>query len=276
MNEIILPKDYLSPEEMGQQLETVALKKISYPWLKSFVLAILGGAFIAFGGLLCSIVGAGATGAPYGLIRLLMGIVFSLGLILVVISGAELFTGSTIVSVAVVNKKANLFQLIKNWSTVYLGNFVGAIIIVLLVFFGKQYTFGNGVVGINFLNTAMSKIHHTFGETVSLGILCNLLVCLAIWLSYSTKTISGKIMAIIFPVTAFVAAGFEHSVANMFFIPMAWIIKNFDSSFTANINLADLTVNSFLLKNLLPSTIGNIIGGMAVWLTFNWIHKKHA
>lgn len=276
MNEIIFPKDYLSPEEMGQQLEIVALKKVGYPLWKSFILAILGGAFIAFGGLLCNIVGAGSAGAPYGVIRLLMGIVFSLGLILVVISGAELFTGSTIVSVAVANKKASLMQLIKNWLTVYSGNFVGSVIISLLVFWGKQYTFGGGVGGINFLNTAISKLHHSFGETVALGILCNLLVCLAIWLSYSTKTISGKIMAMIFPVTAFVAAGFEHSVANMFFIPMAWLIKNFDPSFATNINLLDLTAKNFFVNNLLPATIGNILGGMAIWLTFNFLYRKHA
>ena len=264
------------PEKMGQSLETVALKKVGYPWWKTLVLAILAGIFISFGAMFTTTVCAGTATIPYGLSRLLAGASFSLGLILVILSGAELFTGSTIVSVGVVNKKFSLGKLIKNWGLVYLGNFIGSFLIALLVFLGKQYAFGSGSIGINAVNIALSKLHHTFGESISLGILCNMLVCLAIWLTYSTKSVAGKIMALIFPITAFVAAGFEHSVANMYFVPMAWLIKNFDPNFVANINVVDLTWSHFLINNLLPVTIGNIIGGTFIWLTLNFLYKKHA
>lgn len=276
MTKSIALKEHLSNEEMCQHLEYIALKKLNYHWWKSFILSILGGIFISFGAVFAVIVSSGANNIPFGVTRLLMGFVFSLGLILVIVGGAELFTGSTIVSVAIVNKKAKFIQLIKNWLTVYFGNFIGAFLICLLIFIGKHYTLGSGVIGVNSINIAISKLHHSFFESISLGILCNLLVCLAIWLTYSTRSISGKIIAIIFPVTAFVAAGFEHSVANMYFVPIALLIKNFDPSFVSNMNLHDLTINHFLINNLLPVTIGNIIGGVAVWLIFNSLYKKSA
>lgn len=275
-DKFIFSKESSSHEEMCEHLEFIALKKINFSWWKSFVLSILGGIFISFGGMLSTIVCSGSPGLPYGINRVLMGITFSLGLILVIVGGAELFTGSTIVSVGVANKKIKLIQLIKNWLTVYFGNFTGAILVSILVFWSGHYTLGNGVVGINAVNMAVSKIHHTFFQSISLGILCNLLVCLAIWLTYSTKSITGKIMAIIFPVTAFVAAGFEHSVANMYFGPIALLIKYLDPIFVANLNLADLTLNNFLVSNLLPVTMGNIIGGVSLWLTFNFLYQKNA
>jgi len=276
MLEPILEKENFSPDEMGQNLETVTVKKVSYPWWKTFILAILSGVFVAFAGMFATVAGAGSASMPYGVSRVLTGLVFCLGLILIVLSGTELFTGSTILSVGVVNKKIKISKLIKNWGLVYLGNFIGSFLIALLVFFGKQYLFGNGVIGINAVNIALSKLHHTFGESISLGILCNMLVCLAIWLTYSTKSVAGKIVALIFPITAFVAAGFEHSVANMYFVPVAWLIKNFDSNFVVNMNVTDLTWLHFLMSNLLPVTIGNIIGGVFIWLTFNFLYKKHA
>ncbi len=271
----ILGKESFSPEEMGQNLDIVALKKVSYPWVKTFILAVLAGIFISFGAMFSTVVGSGSSNF-YGLSRLLVGLSFSLGLILVILSGAELFTGSTIVSVGVANKKIRLSKLFTNWLLVYLGNFIGSFLIALLVFWGKQYMFGNGLVGINAVNTVLSKLHHTFGEAIALGVLCNMLVCLAIWLTYSTKSVSGKILVLTFPVTAFVAAGFEHSVANMYFFPMALLIKNFDLSFTGLVDMSSLTWGHFLISNLLPVTIGNIIGGVFIWLILNFLYKKHA
>lgn len=271
-----LEKENFSPEEMGWNLDVVVLKKTGYSWLKTFILAILAGIFISFGAMFSTVVGSGLSNNFYGLSRLLVGLSFSLGLILVILSGAELFTGSTIVSVGLVNKKIKLPKLVNNWLLVYLGNFIGSFFVALLVFWGKQYMCGNGLVGINALNIAMSKLHHTFGESIALGILCNMLVCLAIWLTYSTKSISGKILALIFPVTAFVAAGFEHSVANMYFVPIALLIKNFDLNFAEMVDMSGLTWSHFLVNNLLPVTIGNIIGGVFVWLTLNFLYKKHA
>jgi formate/nitrite transporter len=277
MEESIKIKEHLSNSEMCEHMEELALKKVNYPWWKSFILSILGGVFIAFGGMFATIVSAGGGTSPYGIIRMISGLAFSLGLILVIVGGAELFTGSTIVSVAVFNKKIKITKLFKNWLTVYFGNFCGAILVATLIFLSKHYTFGNGSIGITALNTSLLKIHHTFVEAMVLGILCNLLVCLAIWLTYSTKSISGKIMAIIFPVTAFVAAGFEHSVANMYFVPLALFIKELDVKFALNtgLNLGDLSWGNFLMNNLLPVTIGNIIGGVLLWLTFNILYRKN-
>lgn len=271
-NEDVSVKHY----QMGEYLETVALKKANGKAIKTFVSAILGGVFIAIGGFFATTVSAGAGTTPYGLIKFLTGIAFSLGLILVIIGGAELFTGTTIISVALANKKINFWKLIKNWSIVYGGNFCGAILIALLIFLGSQYTFGNGAMGMVILNTALIKAHHTFLQSVSLGILANILVCLAIWLTYSTKSIAGKIVAMIMPIAAFVAAGFEHSVANMYFFPIALLIKNLDPIFaaTTKLNLTNLTFSNFVFNNLIPVTIGNIIGGVAVWLSYNWLYKK--
>lgn len=261
---------------MAEYMDTIAQKKANNKAYKVFVSAILGGAFIALGGLFATTVGAGAGTMPYGVTKLLMGLVFSLGLILVVVGGAELFTGTTVVSVALANKKISLGKLIKNWGIVYGGNFCGAMLIALLIFFGNQYSFGNGVIGAAILSTALTKIHHTFTENIVLGIMANIFVCLAIWLTYSTRSIAGKIIAMILPVSAFVAAGFEHSVANMYFFPIAFLIKNFNPVFAAatKLNLTDLTVINFIINNLIPVTIGNIIGGVIVWLTYNFLYKK--
>jgi formate transporter len=215
------------------------------------------------GGMFATTVAAGSSTLPYGVVRLLMGLPFCLGLILVVGGGAELFTGNNLLVMAWANHKISLKELLRNWSIVYLGNFVGSLILALIVFLSRQYTFGQGAVGEIALKIAVSKIHTDILQAIALGILCNLLVCLAIWLSYSARTIGGKILAILFPITAFVSAGFEHSVANMYFLPYALLIKAFDPSFvaTTTLNLTHLTWGSFLLNNLLPVTLGNIIGG---------------
>jgi len=204
-----------------------------------------------------------------------MGLVFSLGLILVVVGGAELFTGNNLIVMAWANGKVSGSALLRNWLIVYLGNFVGSIGTVILMFLTKQYTFGANSVGITALKIGVSKVDLTFLQAVALGILCNALVCLAVWLTYSARSTMDKIFAIIFPITAFVAAGFEHSIANMYFIPYALFIKNFDPGFVATVgdkvpHLDLLTWQAFFVKNLIPVTIGNIIGGAVLVATVYW------
>jgi formate/nitrite transporter len=190
-----------------------------------------------------------------------------LGLILVVVAGAELFTGNNLIIMAWANKRISTSSLLRNWGVVYLGNFVGAILTVIVVLLSGQYTFGNGAVGLNALNIAQAKVGHGFIQAIFLGSLCNMLVCLAVWLVFSARTTTDKILSIILPITAFVAAGFEHSVANMYFIPMGLAIKQIgDGAFWNNIgasaaDYAALTWPNFILHNLIPVTIGNIIGG---------------
>jgi formate/nitrite transporter len=165
--------------------------------------------------------------------------------------------------------------LLRNWLIVYLGNFVGSIGTVILMFLTKQYTFGANSVGITALRIGVAKVDLTFPQAIVLGILCNALVCLAVWLTYSARSTIDKILAIVFPITAFVAAGFEHSVANMYFVPYALFINDFDPNFVAAVgdkvqNLDLLTWQSFLVKNLIPVTIGNIIGGAVLVAAVCW------
>ena len=257
--------DSLMPSSMAQKAEDIGVRKAAMPASKLFILAVLAGAYIALGAIFCTTVLAGSSALPYGVARLLGGLVFCLGLILVVVGGAELFTGNNLIVIAWASKKVSTGALLRNWAIVYLGNFVGSVATAVLMFLAKQYTSGGGSVGVVALNTAASKVHLGFIQAVALGILCNCLVCLAVWLTYSARSTTDKILAIIFPITAFVAAGFEHSVANMYFIPYGIIIQQFDPAFVASlgdkVNLTGLSWSTFFTNNLLPVTIGNIIGG---------------
>jgi formate/nitrite transporter len=272
--------DALLPAEMARRAEYLGVRKAEAKILPMFALAVLAGVFIAMGAMFATTVSAGASGMlPYGLTRLLVGLVFSLGLILVVVGGAELFTGNNLIVMAWAGGKVSTYALLRNWVVVYLGNFVGSIFTAILVFLSKQYVFGGGSVGVSMLNIATSKVHLEFFQALVLGILCNTLVCLAVWLTYSARSTIDRIMAIIFPISAFVAAGFEHSIANMYFIPIGLFIKTFDPAFTAasKVDVTDLTWGAFLVNNLLPVTIGNIIGGAVLVAAVYWaIFLRHS
>jgi formate/nitrite transporter len=265
--------DALLPAEMARRAEYLGVRKAEAKLLPMFALAILAGAFIAMGAMFATTVSAGASGVlTYGVTRLLVGLVFSLGLILVVVGGAELFTGNNLIVMAWAGGKVSTYALLRNWVVVYIGNFVGSIGTAVLVFLSKQYMFGSGSVGASMLSIATSKVHLGFIQALVLGILCNTLVCLAVWLTYSARSTIDKIMAIVFPISAFVAAGFEHSVANMYFIPIGLFIKAFDPAFVAasKVDVTDLTWGNFLINNLLPVTIGNIIGGAVLVAAVYW------
>jgi formate transporter FocA len=264
--------DALVPSEMAHRAEEIGVKKAEMDAVSLFVLAILAGAFIALGAIFATTVATGAGEMPYGVGKLLTGLVFCLGLILVVVAGAELFTGNNLIVMAWASRRISTQALVRNWTIVYAGNFVGSIATSLLMYFTKQYTFNGGAVGQTALNIANGKAGLDFVQALALGILCNALVCLAVWLTFSAHSTTDKIMAIIFPITAFVAAGFEHSVANMYFIPMGLFIKLFDADFTARagLNLSNLTWDRFIINNLLPVTIGNIIGGGLMVAAVYW------
>ncbi|MBL8050321.1 MAG: formate/nitrite transporter family protein [Anaerolineales bacterium] len=287
MNEIHI--DSLLPAEMATKAESIGVRKAQMPAFTMFMLAILAGAFIALGSIFATTVAAGGisvsgadgtlaytSGLPYGVNRLLIGLVFCLGLILVVVGGAELFTGNNLIVMAWASKKVTTQALLRNWVIVYIGNFVGAVGTAVLMFFTKQYTFGADSVGIAALRIAVGKSELGFIQAIALGILCNALVCMAVWLTFSARTTLDKIAAVIFPITAFVAAGFEHSVANMYFIPYALLVKMFDSEYMARIservaNLDSLTWQAFFVNNLIPVTIGNIIGGTVLVAAAYWV-----
>ncbi len=265
---IPLSIDALIPPQMATKAEEVGVKKANMDWLNMFALAVLAGAFIALGAVFATTVTTGAGDKlPFGVTRLLSGLVFSLGLILVVVAGAELFTGNTLIVMAWADHRVSSVQVLRNWIIVYMGNFVGSIATAVLMFYTEQYTFGNGAIGLNILNIANAKTGPGFMQALALGIMCNALVCLAVWLCFSARSTTDKILSIIFPITAFVAAGFEHSIANMYFIPIGLFVKaGAPAAFWETIgkttaDYANLTWSNFFVANLLPVTIGNVIGG---------------
>ncbi len=281
--------DALLPAEMATKAEAIGVRKAEMQTFTMFTLAVLAGAFIALGAIFATTVASGgiavntaegakafSTGFPYGFTRLLTGLVFCLGLILVVVGGAELFTGNNLIVIAWASGKVSTAALLRNWGIVYLGNFVGSVATAIMVFTSKQYEFGSGAIGLTALNIANGKVQLDFIQAIALGILCNALVCLAVWMTYSARTALDKIAAIVFPISAFVAAGFEHSIANMYFIPVALFIKNFaGEGFWQMIgktpaDYASLTWGNFFIANLLPVTIGNIIGGAILVAAVYW------
>lgn len=276
MNERML--DFLLPAEMAKKAEEVGVTKAKMGVMKTLVLSVLAGAFISFGAIFSTTVTAGSN-MSFGITKLIGGIVFSLGLILVIVGGAELFTGNNLIVMAWASRKVNTLELLRNWFLVYSGNLFGAFSMAIMMFVSGQYLFGGGVVGANMLNIAKAKCELNVLQAVVLGILCNVLVCLAVWLCLSTQTVTGKILSIIFPISAFVASGFEHSIANLYFIPIGILLKNFGpSSFWTLINSSpenyqSISFQNFIFNNLIPVTIGNIIGGavlvgLVYWFVF--------
>lgn len=274
--------DALVPKEMAAKMENIGLAKVNLGPLRMFALAVLAGAFIALGAIFATTVTTGAGGVlPFGVTKLLGGIVFCLGLILVIGAGAELFTGNNLIMMAWASGKVSTGKLLRNWAIVYVGNFVGSLLTAGIMFLSGQYTFGGNAIGLNALNIASGKLAYGFVQALVLGILCNALVCLAVWLSAGARSATDKILAIIFPITAFVAAGFEHSVANMYFVPIGLFIKGlaptafWEATGVRAADFGNLTWSNFVFANLLPVTIGNIIGGgFMVGLVYWFIYLR--
>ncbi|MBT8113157.1 MAG: formate/nitrite transporter family protein [Gammaproteobacteria bacterium] len=233
---------------MAELVEGIGVKKAALPTVPTLMLGLLAGAFIAFGAMFFTLV---MTNQYMGLgsARLLGGIAFSLGLILVVVGGAELFTGNNLIVMAWADRKVTTLQLLRNWGLVYISNLSGAVGAAALVYWSGTLSFGDGAVAETALDIAIAKINIDPLQAFIRGILCNVLVCLAVWLCFAAHHVAGKILAIVFPISAFVALGFEHSVANMYFIPLGMLVSG-----------GDISVMDFL-NNLVPVTLGNIVGG---------------
>jgi len=271
------PFDLILPPEVAKVAENTGVYKATKHPLTTFYLAITAGVFISIAFVFYITVTTGGTALPFGIAKLIGGICFSLGLILCVVCGADLFTSTVLIVVAKASGRITWGQLARNWLNVYVGNLIGALLFVLLIFMAGMYMTADGQWGLNLLQTADHKMHHTFIESVCLGILANLMVCLAVWMSYSGRSLMDKMFAMILPVAMFVASGFEHSIANMFLIPMGIVVRYFAGpDFWAAVgssaeNFSHLTVTNFITDNLIPVTIGNIIGGgLLVGLTY-WV-----
>ena len=253
--------------ETAQTISDIGVTKASAPFRHLFVLGILAGAYI-------SLASSASTMAAFNLLtdpaalgygRCLAGVIFPVGLILIALAGGELFTGNTMMLLPLTQRKIGLAGLLRNWYIVYVGNFLGAVFVAWLVYCSGQLNVGNHLLGGVTIRIAAFKCSLTFSEAFALGILCNWLVCLAVWIAALAKDIPGKVLAVFFPVWVFVTAGFEHSIANMYFIPVGLLAKlnpNWvEAAQLSSEALASLTWTNFFVVNLFPVTLGNIVGG---------------
>jgi len=272
--------DCRPPAEMALKMEGIGVTKANGNIFTISLLGILAGFFIGLGAMFCTLVTTDIQ-VGFGLTKLLGGIVFCLGLILVVLAGAELFTGNALMVASRASGKIKISQLFQNWGIVYFTNLVGALLLVLVVFYSQFWALDGYKVGANALLIANAKVNLAFWPAFARGILCNALVCLAVWLCFGARTTVDKIFAILFPITAFVACGFEHSIANMYFIPMgiaiAGQVEVLEVAGVTTSQVANLSMAGFI-GNLLPVTLGNIVGGTFVgsiyWLVY--LRKERA
>ena len=261
------PFDAYAPAQIAEKVESLGVAKARLGTLQTIMLGMLAGAFISFGAMLFTLVISDSV-LGLGPTRLLGGVAFSLGLVLVVIAGAELFTGNNLIVMAWADNRVSTWSLARNWTLVYLGNLIGSLATAFFVWFSGVLDFGppgaSQAVAATAVRIAVDKVTLPTVELLFRGILCNTLVCLAVWLSLAAHTVSGKILAIVFPITAFVALGFEHSVANMYLIPVGFLSSQDPNVLvTAAItetSLANLTLGGFV-HNLVTVTLGNILGG---------------
>ncbi|WP_267331180.1 MULTISPECIES: formate transporter FocA [unclassified Gilliamella] len=275
--------DSFSPAQMTQIAEELGNYKVNKNPTSTIVSAILAGVFISIAFVFYITATTGTSTVAFGLAKLVGGICFSLGLMLVVCCGTDLFTSTILTILPKMTHKISWIKMFRNWILVYIGNFIGAILFVGIIWFSGQYMVANGLWGLNVLQTADHKLHHTFIEAVFLGLLANLMVCLAAWMSYAGRSLLDKMLIMVLPVAMFVASGFEHSIANMFMIPMGIVINNFAlPEFWTAVGISPdsfkaLTVEHFIVNNLIPVTIGNILGGLLVAIP-NWalhLRKPH-
>ncbi|MBE0439365.1 MAG: formate/nitrite transporter family protein [Gammaproteobacteria bacterium] len=280
MSEFSKFADAFTPAEVAQKVKTLGVAKANMPVFPLLILSMMAGAFISFGAMYYTLVMTDPSSA-YGASKLLGGVAFSLGFILVVIAGGELFTGNNLIVMAWANKRISLLCLLKNWGLVYLGNAIGALVTVYLVFVSGFLDGHHHAVGATALKLGLAKVDLTTTEAFVRGIFCNALVCLGSWMVYASRTVVDKVFAVIFPISAFVAMGFEHCIANIFMIPIA-MAASFSPEIVAVSGISvdamqNLTMTGFI-ANLIPVTLGNIFGGtimvgMSLYVVYLYGHN---
>jgi formate/nitrite transporter len=263
----IFSSNAYSPAEIKEAIEKVGVKKTNLPLQASFMLAIVAGGSVGLGALYYTVIASDAE-LSFATIRVVGGLAFSLGLALVLVGGAELFTGNNLIVMAWASGKVSSREMLRNWVIVYFGNLVGSFGLVILVFFSHHLDMNGGRIGLSILNTAVGKIQPDVITLFFKGILCNLLVCLAVWLAYAGRSVTDKIVALILPISAFIAAGFEHCVANMYFLPLAWLLAQ-TGNVPANFDASLITISG-IVHNLVPVTLGNIVGGAGLVGAVYW------
>ena len=261
-----------SPKEIAQNYVAIGKAKANLATDKMFLLAVIAGAFIAFGGVGSATAAVGVTPASVG--KLISGFIFPGGLTLVLLAGSELFTGNCLLSIPLLEKEITVKQLLRNWIIVYFGNMVGAMLVAAGLVYSGQYDMFNGNMAVSVFSTAAAKCAISFSDAFIKGIFCNVLVCLAVWVAFSAKDSAGKVISLFFPILIFVVCGFEHCVANMYYISAGLFGKNIPSyvaaAEAAGINLDVITWKNFFITNLIPVTLGNIVGGSICVGAFYW------
>ena len=275
-NQTFEAKDCLTPNSVAHEIaDTVMPAKANFRKSKTFVLAIAAGALIAFGAQVSLTVMTGtAENLSWGIAKLVGAITFATGLMMVVLTGSELFTGNVMMTISVIEKKTSLAKLLRNWTIVYIANFIGSLIVALLIYYSGCSHNSHEALGVLSLTTAYQKVNLTWVEAFTRGILCNWLVCLAIWMASSARLVIGKIFAIFFPIMTFVASGYEHSIANMFFLTNGLFAKHTASIVAASgltaQQLATLNMKSIFTSNLIPVTLGNMVGAIVFVVLLFW------
>lgn len=264
---------FFSPAEVANNVIGIGKGKATNTVAKLFFLGILAGMFIAFAATGANT--ASCTIENASVAKLVGALIFPVGLAMVLIAGSELFTGNCLVIVSVLEKEAKLSQMLKNWVVVYIGNFVGSMLVVLLVNFSGQLGLFDGALAVTTMKVAAGKAGLAFGKATLLGIGCNFLVCIAVWISFAAKSVGCKMLGLFMPIMLFVLSGFEHSVANMYYVPSGLVAKAINPDAVAmaaekGIDLTNLTWGNFFVNNLIPVTIGNIIGGMVLVGMMYW------
>ncbi|RAI42900.1 formate/nitrite transporter family protein [Rhodoplanes roseus] len=268
----ILGSDAYSPAEIQDKVEKLGVKKARMPFLPEFMLAVVAGGSIGLGGMFFTIVLADPT-LGFAVQRVLGGVVFTLGLALVMIGGAELFTGNCLIVMAWSNGQIRTGEVIRNWTVVWLGNLVGALGLVFLVFMAHHPEMNDGAIAAAALKLAIGKIQPDAVTIFFKGILCNILVCLGVWLAYAGRSVADKMAGMVLPVACFVAAGFEHCIANMYFLPLAWLLVVTDHV-PAGLDVSVITLSG-IVHNIIPATLGNIVGGAGfVGIVYWAIYRK--
>lgn len=264
-----MSNDAISPDIVARGIaSTTGVEKIRKSVLHLIILGSLGGAYVAFGAQLATTLAMDAHNfIGIGLSRMVSGVAFSVGLIFVVLTRAELFTGNSLLALSVFERKASIGGLLRNWSIVLFANLLGSLIVVALVLGSGLWKLSDGALGVSAINIANVKVNLSFLEALSRGVLCNWLVCLAVWLATSAQTVPGKVLSCVFPVMAFVTSGFEHCIANLFFIPMGLVLKGMALAEASPY----LTTGGMIVRNLLPVTLGNIVGGVVFVAGLKWI-----
>lgn len=277
----VIDIDAYSPPQIASRIDKIATVKARLSFAQTFILGVLAGVYIGIGAQFATLVTCDST-LHYGLTSLIAGIVFSLGLMLVVIGGAELFTGNCLIIMGYVGKRITTREMLNNWTISFMGNFVGSLTMVCWMYKTHQWEFFHNMVGAKALLIAHTKVNLTFKTALARGVLCNAMVCLAVWLCFSGRSVADKVLSIVFPIGGFVASGFEHCVANMYFIPIGIVLRKNPAVVAAaekmagkTVDLSQLTWNGFFVNNLLPVTLGNIVGGVIlVGIVFWFVYLR--